>query len=339
MKVLITGGAGFIGSHIAELFSRRGHRVCILDDYSTGSRETAKRLMDTYPTLSRFTANIASDEFLSNWQKLGEPNLDCIVHLAAKASIVPSIKNPELYHRINVGGTMNVFHLAQKLGVRKFIYAASGSCYGIPKEIPTTEHCPIQPQYPYAQTKYDAEQHALKFCETNSISFVSLRLFNVFGPRMCLKGGYGGLFSAILPQKFNNAEVVTIGNGEQSRDFVFANDVAQAFLLVAESELQRGIFNIGGGEPVSVNTILRLLEIPESQVFRLPARPGEPHKTQADISRIWKVLGWKPETSFAAGLQAMIADAEYWRRAKVWTRQESINSQKEWYAHFGQPIA
>ena len=334
MNILITGGAGFIGHHIVKLFIEDRCSVFVIDDYSTGSRQNHIK------GVQYFEANISDTGELGRVMTTLAHNrrIDCLIHLAAKASIVPSVKNPKLYHRVNVGGTMSILQLASRLGVKRFIYTASGSCYGIPSEIPTTEQCPIGPQYPYAQTKYNAEQYALNFCEVNGISFISLRLFNVFGPRMCLSGGYGGLFSAILPQRFNNAEIVTIGDGEQSRDFVYVEDVACAFKLAAESDVSRAVFNIGSGKPVSVNEILKLLEIPESQIFRMPDRPGEPRKTQANFSHIKDVLGWQPEVSFADGLKVMIADVEYWRRAKVWTRQESIDSQKEWYAHFGQPL-
>jgi UDP-glucose 4-epimerase len=334
MRVIITGGAGFIGQNVVKLLIKDGHDVFVLDNYSTGSRD------NHIPDARYFEADVTNPDELgkvmTSLVRYGP--VDGVIHLAAKASIVPSIEHPEAYFATNVDGTANVLHAAYRAGVKKFIYAASGSCYGIPREIPTGEGCPVDPLYPYALTKYLAERYALGFCRTYGIACVSLRLFNVFGPRMCLTGGYGGLFSAILPQKFNGTEVITIGDGEQSRDFVYVEDVARAFKLASEFGPAGSVFNIGTGRPVSVNEILKLLEIQDSQVFRMPDRPGEPRKTQADISRIQRRLGWSPTVSFEEGLKAMVADAEYWRQARVYTREESLKSQEKWYACFGRPL-
>lgn len=321
MRAMVTGGAGFIGSHLVKLLLDKGHEVIVLDDLSTGNS-------DNIPTRINFwKLDISSD----NLKNIFTGSVDWVFHLAGKASIVPSIKNPEAYHRVNVTGTLNVLQLARTLHVKKFIYAASGSCYGIPDEVPTSENCRINPMYPYALTKYLAEQYVSHWSSVYGLPFVSLRLFNVFGPRMCGSGGYGGLFSTILPQKFNGKPVITIGNGEQRRDFVYVTDVTRAFLAAADSNVVNEVFNIGQGESVSVKHILHLLDIKEENIMRLPDRPGEPKETRALIQKANRMLGWEPRVSFDEGLACMTADTDYWKAGRVWTWEESVETQKEWY--------
>lgn len=324
MKAILTGGAGFIGSHLADLLLKKGHEVVILDDLSSGNR-------NNIPLGADFREyDIRGDGLKDTFAK---ETADWIFHLAGKASIVSSVKNPEIYHDVNVSGTLKVLELARMLRIKKFIYAASGSCYGIPHEIPTSENCRISPMYPYALTKYIAEQYIAHWSSVYGLPFISLRLFNVFGPRMCLSGGYGGLFSTILPQKFNDRSVITIGNGEQRRDFVYVTDAARAFLAAAESNVTNEIFNIGLGDSVSVNHILHLLNAKEDDVIRLPDRPGEPKETVALIKKANKMLRWKPAVSFDDGFASMAADTDYWKAGRVWTWEESIESQEDWYRY------
>ena len=329
MRAIVTGGAGFIGSHLAELLLEKGHKVIVLDDLSTGN-------LDNVPAGADFWGLDINDRKLK--EIFAKCSIDWVFHLASKASIVPSIKNPETYHNVNVAGTLNVLQLARTLGVKKFIYAASGSCYGIPDEVPTSENCRISPMYPYALTKYVAEQYVVHWSNVYGLPFVSLRLFNVFGPRMCLSGGYGGLFSTILAQKFNNQPVITIGNGEQRRDFVYVADVARAFLMAAESDVVNEVFNIGRGESVSVNHILQLLDIKKDDIRRLPDRPGEPKETLASIQKAKRMLKWEPKVSFEDGLSFLTADVDYWKAGRVWTWEESVESQKDWYNYLGHKI-
>lgn len=328
MRAIVTGGAGFIGSHLAGLLLEKGHQVIILDDLSTGNRGNIPNGAYFWGCdINRGIKNILE------WEPV-----DWVFHLAGKASIVPSIKNPEIYHKTNVTGTLNVLQLARILHAKKFIYAASGSCYGIPNEVPTSENCRINPMYPYALTKYLAEQYVIYWSGIYGLPFISLRLFNVFGPRMCLFGGYGGLFSTILAQKFNNQPIITIGDGEQRRDFVYVTDVARAFLAAAESNVANEIFNIGQGYSVSVNYILHLLGVEEGEVRRLPDRPGEPKETIALIQKANKTLGWEPTVSFKDGLTLMVADRGYWKSGRVWTWEESIKAQQDWYSLLGHKI-
>ncbi len=329
MRVIVTGGAGFIGSHLVKLLLEKDHEVIVLDDLSSGNRENIPLGADFRE--SDISRGSLKDIFVKE-------TADWIFHLAGKASIVSSVKDPKTYHDTNVTGTLNVLQLARTLNAKKFIYAASGSCYGIPDEIPTSENCNINPMYPYALTKYIAEQYVIHWSRVYGLPYVSLRLFNVFGLRMCLSGGYGGLFSTILAQKFNNQPVITIGNGEQRRDFVYVTDVARAFLAAAESNVVNEVFNIGRGDSVSVNHILKLLGIKENDVRRLPDRPGEPKETVALVQKANKMLGWKPAVSFDNGLALMTADVNYWKAGRVWTLEESVESQKDWYENLSHKI-
>ncbi len=329
MRTIVIGGAGFIGSHLVELLLEKGHEVVVLDDLSTGRG-------CHIPTKASFCEASINDRGLKNIFSGG--SIDWIFHLAGKASIVPSIKSSEDYHHVNVTGTFNVLQLARTLHAKKLIYAASGSCYGIPNEVPTSENCRINPMYPYALTKYIAEQYVIHWSRVYDLPFVSLRLFNVFGPRMCLSGVYGGLFSTILAQKFNGQPVITIGNWEQRRDFVYVTDVAKAFLAAAESNTANEIFNIGRGDPISVNRILNLLSIKEDGVRRLPDRPGEPKETIALIQKANRMLGWKPIISFEKGFALMTADVDYWKAGRVWTWEESVEAQESWYKYLGHKI-
>ena len=333
MRAIVTGGFGFIGSHLVQTLLDQGYEVGVVDDLSTGNTSWRQFLGDA----TRYHINVsATDLVRSLASRIGKGRVDFVFHLAAKASIVPSIKDPILYHKTNALGTLNMLEFAREVGARKFVYAASGSCYGIPVEVPTSELCKIDPKYPYALTKYIGEEYVRMWGELYKLPYVSLRLFNVFGPRMCLGGGYGGFFSTVLPQVFNRKPVVTIGDGEQRRDFVYVKDVAKAFCMAAEdSTVNNAIFNIGSGTSVSVNEILELLQVPKSQVVRLPDRPGEPRETLANISSVKAALGWNPEVGFESGFEEMVADKDYWKGARVWTREESVKAQADWYAYFG----
>ncbi len=332
MRVLVTGAAGFIGFHLVQELLARGHDVIGIDDGSTASLRPVDDLLgDNF-----IPVDISNERSLSGAVdgKLATRRVDCIYHLAAKASIVPSVRHPDTYHAVNVTGTLNMLMLARAYGISRFVYAASGSCYGIPSELPTTELCPVKPLYPYALTKLIGEEYVFHLSRLYGIQAVSLRLFNVFGPRMCLTGGYGGLFSIILPQKFNDAPVVIIGDGGQRRDFVFVTDVAKAFCLAGEHATMQGVFNVGRGQSVSINDILKLLQVSKDDIQYLPDRPGEPRVTIADTGKI-QSFGWYPSVSFERGLDAMLEDQARWKSAPVWTRQAIVEAQRQWYECFG----
>jgi len=258
--------------------------------------------------------------------------VEWVFHLAALADIVPSIQQPLRYHRVNVDGTVAVLEAARSSGVKRFVYTASSSCYGFPDEFPTPETAPIRPMYPYALTKYLGEQYVMHWNRVYKMPSVSLRLFNVFGSRSRTSGAYGAVFGVFLAQKLANKPFTVVGDGTQTRDFTFVTDVVDALVLVAKSELEGEVLNIGSGNTYSINYLAELLG---GDVTYIPKRPGEPDCTFADIRKISKMLGWRPRVSFEEGVRIMIEDIEQWRDAPVWDEKSVSEATREWFAHLG----
>lgn len=325
MRTLVTGGAGFIGSHLVEYLLKDGHRVTVLDNFSTGRKENLARLK-TNSRLQIHKVDIVNFGAIKKYFK----NIDWVFHLAALADIVPSITEPIKYHKNNVNGTVNVLEASRLAGVKKFIYTASSSCYGIPDVYPTPEAAEIRPQYPYALTKYLGEQYVLHWGEVYKLPVVSLRLFNVYGPKSRTSGTYGAVFGIFLAQKINNKPFTVVGDGQQTRDFTFVTDVCDAFIKAAKSDIRDEIFNVGSGNPQSVN---RLAELLGGKVVHIPKRPGEPDFTCADITKIKKALGWEPEVSFEKGVRIMLDNIDYWRKAPLWTEKKIARATKDWFRY------
>ena len=324
MNVLVTGGAGFIGSHLVDLLLDQGHTVTVLDDFSTGRPENLSHVA-SHSRLRVQRVDVAVDP-LTDWFR----EVDWVFHLAALADIVPSIERPREYHRANVDGTVAVVEAARLSGVKRFIYAASSSCYGIPDEIPTSESAVIRPQYPYALTKVLGENIVMHWGQVYRLPVVSLRLFNVYGPRSRTSGTYGAVFGVFLAQRINGKPFTVVGDGTQTRDFTFVTDVARAFLAAANSRVEQEIFNVGSGGTYSVNRLTGLLGGP---VVHVPMRPGEPDCTFADTGRIRMQLHWKPEVSFEEGVARLLTCIEDWREAPVWTPASIAEATKAWFQH------
>lgn len=327
MKTVVTGGAGFIGSHLVDRLLADGHSVRVLDDFSTGRPDNLAHLAGE-PRLSVERVDIASEPGLE--ARLS--GVDWVFHLAALADIVPSIERPTDYHRANVDGTVAALEAARRAGVGRFLYAASSSCYGIPDLYPTPETAPARPQYPYALSKLLGEQCVLHWCEVYRLPAVSLRLFNVYGPRSRTSGTYGAVFGVFLAQKLNGRPYTVVGDGTQSRDFTFVADVADAFVTAAESTVMGEVFNVGTGAPVSVN---RLVELLKGEVVHVPKRPGEPDRTHADIGKIRRALGWRPKMSIEDGIRILLDNIEYWRQAPVWTPESIETATRDWFRYLG----
>lgn len=328
IKAVVTGGAGFIGSHLTEQLLDRGCKVTVLDNFSTGRPENLNHLKH-FPGLSVIRTDISKyttdlDRHFSD--------ADWVFHLAALADIVPSINQPVAYHQANVDGTLRVLEAARKFKVKRFIYAASSSCYGIPKTVPTPETAPISPQYPYALTKYLGECMVLHWGKIYRLPVVSLRFFNVYGPRSRTSGTYGAVIGTFLAQKLAGVPYTVVGNGKQTRDFVFVSDVAGACIRAALSDVTGEIFNVGSGGTYSVN---RLTELLGGDVVYIPKRPGEPDSTFADITKIKKILKWKPEISFEAGIKQVLRNIDYWKNAPVWTPEKIGRATKDWFKYLG----
>jgi len=324
-RVLVTGGAGFIGSHLVDRLLAMGNEVVVIDDLSVGRRENLKAHVQN-PRLHFHVADISD---LSRIRSYFE-KVDWVFHLAARADIVPSIQLPLIYHRANVDGTMAVLEAARSFGVSRFIYAASSSCYGIPSQYPTPETAEIQPQYPYALTKFLGEQMVLHWAKVYKIPALSLRFFNVFGPRARTSGTYGAVFGVFLAQKRNGKPLTVVGDGTQTRDFTYVTDIVDALVQAVESNLTGEIFNVGSGGTYSVNSLVELIGGP---TITLPKRPGEPDCTFADITRIRERLGWAPKVKFADGVREMLKHIDLWEGAPVWTPETIRDATKDWFKY------
>ena len=327
MKCLVTGGAGFIGSHLVELLVAQGHEVIALDNLTSGRLKNLSAV-EGNPKFSFFKADIR------DLQSLGSAfvGVDWVFHLAGLADIVPSIEMPEQYFSTNVTGTFNVLECARANGVKRVIYAASSSSYGIPDAYPTDESSPIKPQYPYALTKYMGEELVLHWSQVYGLSGVSLRLFNVYGTRSRTTGAYGAVFGVFLAQKLNQRPLTVVGDGTQTRDFTYVTDVARAFYAAAQSNVSGQAMNVGSGNHYSVN---RLVELLGGAVEYIPKRPGEPDCTFAKVDKITKLLDWHPKVSFEEGVANMLTNIENWRDAPVWDPRSIQKATQSWFKYLG----
>ncbi|MBY0549160.1 MAG: SDR family oxidoreductase [Candidatus Obscuribacterales bacterium] len=322
---VVTGGAGFIGSHLVERLLSDGHLVTVLDNFSTGRRKN----LQEHSRLKIREVDIAEYEQISEFFV----NVDWVFHLAALADIVPSIEHPLRYHRSNVDGTVSVLEAARQAGVRRFIYAASSSCYGLATEFPTPESAPIRAEYPYALTKYLAECCVMHWNQVYKLPCLSLRLINVYGPRARTTGSYGAVFGVFLAQKLAGRPYTVVGDGNQTRDFTYVSDVVDAFVQAAKSELTGEIFNVGSGRTYSINKLIELLG---GEKIHIPKRPGEPECTYACISKISEALGWQPRVGFVEGVAKMLEHIDDWREAPVWDEASIDIATRQWFEHLGE---
>jgi UDP-glucose 4-epimerase len=230
---------------------------------------------------------------------------------------------------INVQGTVRVLEAARHARVSKLVYAASSSCYGL-AGVPTREDHPLSPEYPYALSKLQGEMAALHWQKVYGLPVNSIRIFNAYGTRSRTSGVYGAVFGVFLRQKLAGKPYTVVGDGTQRRDFVYASDVAGAFLAAAEASVGGEVFNVGAGRPQSVN---RLVELLGGAVTHIPKRPGEPDCTWADIGKITSLLGWRPEVSFENGVARVLSAIDYWRDAPLWDPTSIAEATKSWFAN------
>ena len=323
---IVTGGAGFIGSHMVDLLLGRGYRVRVIDNLS-GGRES---------NLIHHAGN--ADLAL---ERLDIRGLDpgsavfagakYVFHFAGIGDIVPSIERPVDYMDTNIQGTVRVLECARHAGIRKFVYAASSSCYGL-AQTPTREDHPIAPQYPYALSKYQGEQAAFHWHRVYRLPVNSVRIFNAYGTRVRTTGAYGAVFGVFLKQKLAGKPFTVVGDGSQRRDFVYASDVAEAFLLAADSALTGETWNVGAGNPQTVN---RLVELIGGPVVYIPKRPGEPDVTWADIGKITRELGWVARVPFEEGVGRMMGEIDKWRDAPLWDQESIRQATRTWFEALG----
>lgn len=300
MTDIVTGGLGFIGSHLVDALKTRGRNVRVIDMHDNIRVPLPKMLF---------------------------MGIDTVYHLAALSNIIPSITHPRDYFETNVDGTFNVLEAARLAGVRKIVYAASASCYGKnvskPRK-PTSENEICDPAYPYALTKYLGEQLVMHYGKVYGMNVVSLRIFNCYGQRSLTKSTYGAMFNTFLAQKANGKPLTIVGDGTQSRDFVYVDDVVEAFILAAEKG--SGIYNLGTGKSTTIN---RVAELIGGEGIHIPERSGEPHCIYADNTKL-KSLGWQPKWSIERGIGEMLENLDYWKSAKIWEPEAIEKETREW---------
>lgn len=326
MRAVVTGGAGFIGSHLVTELVAHGHEVVVIDNLATGRRSNLPALSAGAP-IEFHEVDITETDLAPVMA-----GADWVFHLAALADIVPSIERPLDYHRANVDGTVRLLEAARAAAVRRFIYAASSSCYGIPDVYPTPEDAPARPQYPYALTKYLGEQYVLHWAECYGLPALSLRLFNVYGPRARTAGTYGAVFGVFLAQRLNGKPLTIVGDGTQTRDFTYVTDVARAFRVAAESSAAGRVYNIGSGGTYAVNRIAALIGGP---TVYIPRRPGEPDCTFADVTRAREDLSWQAEVSLDRGVGLLLDRIEEFQDAPVWEPDSIANATRQWFRYLG----
>jgi UDP-glucose 4-epimerase len=332
MLDLVTGGAGFIGSHLVDRLLAEGRHVRVLDNFVVGRRANLDQ-HEGNPALEIIEADVADKSALNS----ACAGVERIFHLAARADIVPSIQEPEAYFRANVDGTFAALEGARAHGVQRFVYVASSSCYGIPDVYPTPETTAADPRYPYALTKYLGEQLVMHWAKVYQLPCVSVRFFNVYGPRARTSGTYGAIFGVFLAQLLAGKPLTIVGDGEQTRDFTFVTDAVDALVTVANSDKAGEVYNVGSGRPVSVNELIRHLGSPTT--VNIPKRPGEPDCTWADTTKIRRELGWEPKIQIAEGIKRMLENIDYWRDAPVWTVSSIAEATADWFKYLGAPAS
>jgi UDP-glucose 4-epimerase len=323
---VVTGGAGFIGSHMVDLLLARGFAVRAIDSLLAGRVENVAQHKGNpaFVLEERDVRSYAPDDPLFKGAKY-------VFHFAGIGDIVPSIERPLEYLSVNVQGTAHMLECARQAKAEKFVYAASSSCYGL-AAVPTREDHPIAPQYPYALSKYQGEQAAFHWHQVYGLPVNSVRIFNAYGTRSRTSGAYGAVFGVFLKQKLAGKPFTVVGDGSQRRDFLYVTDVAKAFLAAAETNLVGRFWNLGAGNPQSVN---RLIELLGGNRIGIPKRPGEPECTWADISRIKSELNWQPEISFEEGVAKIVAAIDYWRNAPLWDPESIAKATGTWFRYLG----
>jgi UDP-glucose 4-epimerase len=325
MKCIVTGGAGFIGSHLVEALLKNKNKVIVLDNLTTG-REVNIKNFKKDKNFYFFKTDISKE---GKWVNLFN-NADYVFHIAALADIVPSIQKPKKYFDSNVVGTLNVLEACKKYKVKKIIYSASSSCYGIPDNYPTNENSQIRTLYPYALTKYMGEQLICHWGSLYKIPYMSLRFFNVYGTRSRTSGTYGAVFGVFLAQKLAKKPFTVVGDGKQTRDFTYVTDVVAALVNAAYSKKKNEIINIGSGKPTSVNQLIKYIDKNNKIVF-VPKRPGEPDCTHANILKAKKILKWSPRINIKQGVDKILKEIDYWKFAPVWTKNKIYLATKDWF--------
>ena len=322
--VLITGGAGFIGSHTVDLFLSKGFKVRVIDNLAGGNLDNLESQKNNKDLefLKEDICKISVDHKIFK-------DVESIIHFAGIGDIVPSIENPLKYFETNCLGTIKLLEASRLNKIQRFVYAASSSCYGIAKT-PTDEDHPINTMYPYALSKYQGEVSVFHWKKVYGLSVNSIRIFNAYGTRVKTTGAYGAVFGVFFKQKLSNSPLTIVGDGSQSRDFVYVTDVANAFFLATQSSTDGEIFNLGSNNP---QTILKLAKLIGGSLEFIPKRPGEPDCTWANIDKIKRILKWSPSISFEEGVNLMLKEINKWKDAPLWDKDKIKIATEVWFKY------
>ena len=319
---LVTGGAGFIGSHMVDLLLSKGFSVRIIDNLTGGHKKNLKHCIKNKKIKFK---NFDICKLKPNDNFFRQVNY--VFHFAGIGDIVPSIENPDRYMLNNVQGTIKVLEASRYNNIKKFVYAASASCYGKTKGL-TNENQKISIEHPYGLSKYLGEKAVMHWNKVYKLPANSLRIFNAYGPRVRTTGAYGAVIGVFLKQKIKKKPLTIVGNGKQSRDFVYVSDVAKAFFAASTTKISGQIYNVGTGKPETVNTLAKL--VGGNKTF-IPDRPGEPRVSKADIRKIKKELKWKPTVKFKDGINILLKLINNWQDAPLWTPKKIKRATKLWF--------
>jgi len=296
LRVLVTGGAGFIGSHLVKALVKAGHQARVLDNLSTGSIENLADVLDAIEFVRGDVRDYGAVEYAVR-------GVNAVVHLAALIDVAESVEKPDLYFDVNVRGTYNVVKASKNVGT--FVFASSSAIYGEPIKVPIPEDHPLMPKSPYAASKVSGEAFVQAFANQYGFKPVILRLFNVYGPKQ--SRAYAGVIIEFTRRVSRGEPPVIFGDGEQTRDFIHVSDVVEAIMLSLRDEGVRGVFNIGSGEGVTINylarLILKLMGREDLKPIYASPRPGDIRHSIADITRAWKELGFKPKVGLETGIK------------------------------------
>jgi len=302
MKYAVTGGAGFIGSHLVKKLVERGNEVIVIDNLNTGKKQNIEKISKK---IDFFEVDIRDFSAIEDILK----NVDGIFHQAAMASVQDSFRIPEKFHDVNVNGTENIFKIAKEFGI-KVVYASSSSVYGDTSILPTTESDEKRPINPYAKTKLEKDKLAEQYAK-NGLKVIGLRYFNVFGPRQSKE--YAGVIKLFLERIQQGLPPLVNGDGLQIRDFVYVDDAVNANILSMESDIDFEFFNIGTGTTISIldlaNMIIKFSGLKIKPIHR-PALSGDVRATQADITKVKTMLKWRPTTSIQDWLKSAVLDVK-----------------------------
>lgn len=323
-KIIVTGGAGFIGSHMVDLLMKKNYTVIVIDNLSNGRKLNIKNHLNKKNFFLK-KLDICKIKKESEWLK----NTDYIFHFAGIGDIVPSIQNPSKYNHVNVQGTVNMLEIARHNKIKKFIYAASSSCYGLVKG-KVSEKVKIKAEHPYALSKYMGELSVMHWHKVYNLPVNSMRIFNAYGPRVRTTGAYGAVIGVFFKQRIEKKPLTIVGDGKQTRDFIHVSDVVRAFYLAAKKNISGQIFNLGTGHPYSINYLANIVG---GKKIRLPDRPGEPKNFCANNTKLKKTLKWQPKIKFYNGINEMLKNLNDWSKAPLWTKNKIKKATKEWFKY------